>query len=162
VGTDIYINPATQEIYADFYNGILGTDLTWEQIFELTDRDINLQRVMNVMRFGAKTGRYDWIPDRAVGPTDDRLYEAELAENDRELCEILNKPMKELLKMETAKKRELLMTHRKEQLRKLVRVYYEKRGWTAHGIPTMKTLQRLGLWVFLNGETRARIAELTC
>ena len=31
-----------------------------------------------------------------------------------------------------------------------------------NGIPTMETLQRLGLWEFLNGETRARIAELTC
>jgi aldehyde:ferredoxin oxidoreductase len=158
---DIYINPASQEIYADFYNGILGTDLTWEQIFELTDRDINLQRVMNVMRFGAETGRYDWIPDRAVGPTEDRLYEAEQAENDRELCEILQKPMKELLKMTTAEKRELLMTHRKAQLRKLVRVYYEERGWNASGIPTVATLQRLGIWEFLNGETRTRIAELT-
>ena len=23
---DIYINPASQELYADFYNGMLGTD----------------------------------------------------------------------------------------------------------------------------------------
>ncbi|MDO9067973.1 MAG: aldehyde ferredoxin oxidoreductase C-terminal domain-containing protein, partial [Deltaproteobacteria bacterium] len=44
-GTDIYINPASQEIYADFYNGVLGTDLTWQEIFAQTDRDINLQRV---------------------------------------------------------------------------------------------------------------------
>ena len=27
-GADIYINPASQEIYADFYNGVLGTDLS--------------------------------------------------------------------------------------------------------------------------------------
>ena len=53
---DIYINPASQEIYADFYNGMLGTDLTWEEIFAQTDRDINLQRVMNVMRYGDGTG----------------------------------------------------------------------------------------------------------
>ena len=26
---------------------MLGTDLTWEEIFAQTDRDINLQRVMN-------------------------------------------------------------------------------------------------------------------
>ena len=53
----MFINPASQEIYADFYNGMLGTDLTWEQIFAQTDRDINLQRVMNVMVYGEKTGR---------------------------------------------------------------------------------------------------------
>jgi len=63
--TDIYINPASQEIYADFYNGMLGTNMTWEKIFEQTDRDINLQRVMNMMAYekkqvsmtGFRTGR---------------------------------------------------------------------------------------------------------
>ena len=83
--TDKYINPASQEIYADFYNGMLGTDLTWEEIFAQTDRDINLQRVMNVMVYGEETGEHDWIPDRAIGPTDDRLYEAERDYNDEEL-----------------------------------------------------------------------------
>ena len=73
--TDIYINPASQEIYADFYNGMLGTNMTWEKIFEQTDRDINLQRVMNMMAYEKKTGEHDWIPDRAIGPTEDRLYE---------------------------------------------------------------------------------------
>jgi aldehyde:ferredoxin oxidoreductase len=159
-GTDIYINPASQEIYADFYNGILGTDLTWEEIFAHTDRDINLQRVMNVMHYGNKTADYDWIPDRAIGPTDDRLYEAEHAENDQELCQVLGKPMKDIMRFTTAERRVLLMNHRKEQLRKLVRVYYEERGWTSSGIPTRETLERLGLWPFLSEETRARLATL--
>ena len=48
---DKYINPASQEIYAEFYNGMLGTNMTWEQIFEQTDRDINLQRIMNIMTY---------------------------------------------------------------------------------------------------------------
>ena len=48
--------------------------MTWEQIFEQTDRDINLQRVMNVMIYGKTTGEHDWIPERAIGPTDDHLY----------------------------------------------------------------------------------------
>ncbi|MBU4121409.1 MAG: hypothetical protein KKA48_07635, partial [Proteobacteria bacterium] len=82
--TDKFINPASQEIYAEFYNGMLGTDLTWEQIFAQTDRDINLQRVMNVMVYGAETGKNDWIPERAIGPLDDALYEAEGAYNDGE------------------------------------------------------------------------------
>jgi len=69
--TDIYINPASQEHYADFYNGMLGTGMTWQEIFEQTDRDINLQRVMNVMVYGTETAGHDRIPDRAVGPTED-------------------------------------------------------------------------------------------
>ena len=65
--TDKYINPASQEIYAEFYNGMLGTDLTWEQIFEHTDRDINLQRVMNVMASENRPGNMTGFP---TGPSD--------------------------------------------------------------------------------------------
>ncbi len=94
--TDKYINPASQEIYADFYNGMLGTDLTWEEIFAQTDRDINLQRVMNVMVYGAETGKQDWIPERAIGPIDDDLYDAEKEYNDGELCRFLGKSPEEI------------------------------------------------------------------
>ena len=44
----------------------------------------------------------------------------------------------------------MLMNHRKEQLRKLVKVYYEQRGWNGNGVPTVPTLQGLGLWGFLS------------
>ena len=157
--TDIYINPASQEIYADFYNGMLGTDLTWELIFEQTDRDINLQRVMNVMRYGKETGTHDWIPDRAIGPTDDLLYEAEKEYNDQELSTLLVKTLAEVQNMPTGEKRERLMNHRKEELRRLIEVYYEERGWNELGIPTVATLKHLGLWQFLTEETKSRISE---
>jgi aldehyde:ferredoxin oxidoreductase len=157
---DTFINPASQEIYADFYNAMLGTNLAWEEIFAQTDRDINLQRVMNVMRFGGDTSRMDWIPERAIGPTDDLLYEAEHTENDHELCQAFGLPMKDLMRRSTAEKREMLMNHRKEQLRKLVSVYYEQRGWNGNGIPNVATLQGLGLWGYLTDEARARITEL--
>jgi aldehyde:ferredoxin oxidoreductase len=158
---DIHINPASQEIYADFFNGILGTDMTWEQIFEQTDRDINLQRIMNAMRYGRNTGKHDWIPDRAIGSTDDRLYEAEQELNDRDLGKILGKSPEEIQAMPTAEKRKTLMNQRKRELHKLVRVYYDQRGWNKFGIPTVDTLKRLGLWKFLNEETKTGITEMT-
>ncbi len=158
--TDKYINPASQEIYADFYNGMLGTELTWEKIFEQTDRDINLQRVMNVMVYGRETGKHDWIPDRAIGPTDDPLYEAERDYHEGELSRILEKPLSDMTVMGTSEKREILISFRKEQLRKLIQIYYQERGWNDSGIPTIETLQRVGLWDFLNGETKTRISEL--
>lgn len=155
--TDIYINPASQEIYADFYNGMLGTNMTWEQIFERTDRDINLQRVMNVMAFEKTTGEHDWIPDRAIGPTEDVLYEKEKDYNDRQLSIILNKPLDEIRKMQTAQKREMLMNHRKEELKKLISVYYTQRGWNGAGIPKVETLKQIGLWNFLSEEARIKV-----
>jgi aldehyde:ferredoxin oxidoreductase len=158
--TDIYINPASQEIYAEFYNGMLGTELTWEKIFEQTDRDINLQRVMNVMVYGRETGKHDWIPDRAIGPTDDPLYEAERDYHDGELSRILEKPISDIAVMGPSEKREILIHFRKEQLRKLIQIYYQERGWNDSGIPTIETLERVGLWNYLNGETKTRISEL--
>jgi aldehyde:ferredoxin oxidoreductase len=158
---EMHINPASQELYAEFFNGMLGTDMTWEEIFEQTDRDINLQRVMNAMRYGRDTVKQDWIPDRAIGPTDDILYEAEAEYNDGEVSKILGKSIEEVRSVTTAVKREALMKHRKEELRKLIAHYYEKRGWSTSGIPTVDTLQRLGLWDFLKEETRERISEMT-
>jgi aldehyde:ferredoxin oxidoreductase len=158
--TDIYINPATQEIYADFYNGMLGTNMTWEKIFEQTDRDINLQRVMNIMVYEEATGEHDWIPDRAIGPTDDRLYETEKDYNDQQLSIILSKPLAQIQKMKTTEKREILMKHRKEELRKLIGVYYTERGWSAAGIPQVETLKQIGLWNFLSDEARTKVAAM--
>jgi len=159
-GRDVHINPASQELYADFYNGMLGTSLTWEQIFQQTDRDINLQRVMNVMSFGTKTFEHDWIPDRAIGPTEDALYEMEEKYNDRQLAAVWNKPVEEVEKMEVSLKREALMKHRKAELRKLIDVYYAQRGWTDKGIPEIDTLKKIGLWNFLSEETKIKIADL--
>jgi len=158
---DIYINPASQEIYADFFNGMIGTEMTWQEIFAKTDRDINLQRVMNVMVFGSETGKHDWIPDRAIGPTDDHLYDREKEYNDQEVARISGKTPAEIESMMSGEKREILMNHRKGELAKLVRVYYEERGWNASGIPTVAVLEQIGLWKYLNEATRVRISELT-
>lgn len=159
VNEDVYINPASQDIYADFYNGMLGTDLDWEQIFEQTDRDINLQRVMNVMKYGIATASYDWIPDRAIGPTEDCLYEAEADYCDAEVALILGKELSAIAAIPTEEKRQLLMKRRKEELARLVAVYYEERGWSHEGIPKIETLQKLGLWEHLGADTRKRLAE---
>jgi aldehyde:ferredoxin oxidoreductase len=158
---DKFINPASQEIYADFYNGMLGTDLTWEQIFTQTDRDINLQRVMNMMVYGAETGKQDWIPERAIGPIDDDLYEAEKAYHDEEISRLPGKSPEKIIGKPTGEKRELLMNRRKEQLRELIQAYYRERGWTPDGIPTPAILKQIGLWDFLTEEARVKITALT-
>jgi len=159
--TDKYINPASQQIYADFYNGMLGTDMTWEKIFEQTDRDINLQRVMNVMRYGGNTGSHDWIPDRAIGPIDDLLYETEQEYYDQEFAKLLAKPLTEIQAMPIGEKRAGFMSRRKEQLKELIHAYYDERGWNASGIPTIATLQKIGLWDFLNQESQEKLLELS-
>ena len=115
---------------------------------------------MNVMVYGAETGKHDWIPDRAIGATADDLYDAEAAYNDAELGRLLGKSPEEIAAMPTTAKREALMSHRKEELRALIQAYYRERGWSASGIPTPATLKGIGLWDYLTEEARARIASL--
>jgi len=157
-GKDIFINPATQEIYAEFYNGMFGTDMSWQKIFEQTDRDINLQRIMNILVYGKKTFEHDWIPDRAIGPIDGDLYENERDFNDQLLCDILEKPIDEVSTMQPEDKQKALIDYRKKQLRELIQSYYKERGWSETGIPTVDTLKNLGVWTYLTEEARVKIA----
>ncbi|MCG2741205.1 MAG: aldehyde ferredoxin oxidoreductase C-terminal domain-containing protein, partial [Syntrophaceae bacterium] len=114
----------------------------------------------NVMVYGKETARQDRIPDRAVGPTDDLLYDAEKEYNDRELAGFLGKPVADVQRLPTAEKREILMKRRQEQLRELIQVYYRARGWSSSGIPTPETLKKIGLWEFLTAEAKAKILEM--
>ncbi len=157
---DIYINPASQELYAEFYNGMMGTELTWQEIFAQTDRDINLQRVMNAMVFGRDTGKKDWIPERAIGPTDDGLYEIEKEYNDQAVGKIVGKDAQALGEMASGEKRAILMAHRKKELTRLIQAYYAERGWNDIGVPTEATLQQIGLWELLTDAAKARVSEL--
>ena len=68
---------------------------------------------------------------------------------------------KKLSGMTTTQKRELLMEHRKEQLRRLIDAYYQERGWNSCGIPMPETLKQLGLWEFLNDDARSVLTSLT-
>jgi aldehyde:ferredoxin oxidoreductase len=115
---------------------------------------------MNVMRYGKETGNHDWIPDRAIGPTEDSLYEAEAEFNDGEVASILDSSLDEVQKMPVSERRNELMKHRKSELKRLVQVYYEERGWNPEGIPTVSTLKYLELWQFLTAETKIRLKEL--
>jgi aldehyde:ferredoxin oxidoreductase len=115
---------------------------------------------MNAMIFGEGTGEHDWVPDRAIGPTDDDLYDAEKDFHDAELSKILDKSLEDIDKIHTKDKRETLMNFRKEQLRKLIRTYYRERGWNTNGVPKVETLKQVGLWDFLNQETQTKITEM--
>jgi aldehyde:ferredoxin oxidoreductase len=62
--------------------------------------------------------------------------------------------------MKVSEKRELLMKQRKGELDRLVRAYYDERGWNPLGIPTVPVLEEIGLWKFLDEATRMTISEL--
>ncbi len=52
------------------------------------------------------------------------------------------------------------MAYRKQELRKLIEVYYAERGWNVNGVPFIDTLQELGLWEFLTVQAQGSIMAL--
>jgi aldehyde:ferredoxin oxidoreductase len=73
----------------------------------------------------------------------------------------LQKPLGEVQMMGTAEKLSILMKHRKDELRKLISVYYRQRGWTEAGIPKVETLKQIGLWPYLSDEAKATITGMS-
>ncbi len=76
------------------------------------------------------------------------------------MCKLLGKPLAEVQPLPTTEKRAILMNRRKEELRRLIQVYYEERGWNAAGIPTVATLEKLGLWNFLTAATKTKLVSM--
>jgi hypothetical protein len=56
--------------------------------------------------------------------------------------------------MPVTDRRAILMGHRKAQLSELIQAYYLQRGWNRNGIPSLETLNSLGLWPFLSASAR--------
>lgn len=52
------------------------------------------------------------------------------------------------------------MKHRKEELKKLISIYYAQRGWNEAGIPKVETIKIIGLWNFLSDEAKAKITVM--
>ena len=109
--------------------------MAWQQIFEQTDRDINLQRVMNVMVYGEETARHDWIPDRAIGPTDDWLYELEREFNDWNWRVCSTRDPQKLPGMGTTEKRDAADGASQTGVIQADSGLLRERGWSERGFP---------------------------
>jgi aldehyde:ferredoxin oxidoreductase len=62
--------------------------------------------------------------------------------------------------MDTTDKRTELIAFRKQELTKLIQVYYAERGWNAGGVPFIDTLKELGLWEFLTLQAQGSMMAL--
>ena len=59
-----------------------------------------------------------------------------------------------------AARRRTVIKAQKEELKKLIGVYYAQRGWSATGIPKVETLKQIGLWNFLSDEAKTKVAAM--
>jgi aldehyde:ferredoxin oxidoreductase len=101
----------------------------------------NFQRIFN-LKMGYGRREHDRLPYRAVGPVTKEEYESRAERYDKQLVE---KYGFDITGKKTAEKVAVLRKFREEQYRKLQDAVYMRRGWTQDGIPTVETVQRLGI-----------------
>jgi len=131
--------PEHVENYTWLHEGVTGEKVTIDDILLQSERVYNFQRVFN-LRLGYGTRRYDYPPYRAMGPVTAAEYESRAERYDKSLREDVGVDPS---MMGTEEKMAILRKYREDRYEKLVDAVYKRRGWTADGVPSVETLQRL-------------------
>ncbi|KJS50188.1 MAG: aldehyde:ferredoxin oxidoreductase [Peptococcaceae bacterium BRH_c23] len=133
--------PEHVQNYVELYNGVTGSNIDNNELIRQSEVVYNFHRIFN-LRMGFGTREYDKVPYRAVGPVTLEEYDSRQDRYDGQLKEILNIDIEGKT---TEVKVQILRNYREEQYQKLCDAVYIRRGWNSNGIPTMDTLQRLGI-----------------
>jgi aldehyde:ferredoxin oxidoreductase len=142
-GMDAAKVPEHVQNYVELFRGVTGRDdiKTGEDLVRMSEVVYNFQRVFN-LKMGFGTREDDVIPYRSAGPVTDIEYESRAERYDQQLSELVGIDPEG---MSTTEKRKALRRYREEQYDKLIDAVYERRGWDANGIPTLDTIQELGI-----------------
>ena len=135
--------PEHVENYVEFYVGVTGREdvRSGDDLVFMSERVYNFQRVFN-LRLGYGRRAHDAIPYRSMGPVTPKEYESRRERYDAQLARDLGL---DPAGMSTAEKMAALRAHREAQYERLIDAVYERRGWTADGIPTLEKLAELGI-----------------
>ncbi|MCK4644076.1 aldehyde:ferredoxin oxidoreductase [bacterium] len=129
--------------YVEYQNAVTGWNINKEELILQSERAYNWQRALNVW-MGRGQRRDDWIPYRSMGPVTELEYVSRQERYDKQLAEIINKPLEEIEKMDVGKKVKLVYHHRQNQYQILSDAVYMRRGWTQNGVPTPVKMKQLG------------------
>ena len=127
--------------YANYFSAVTGRAVTPDDLITMSETVYNYQRIFN-LKMGFGTRAHDNIPYRAVGPVTAEEY---LSREERYDTDLVKKYGVDIEGKDTAWKVEKLRILREAQYETLTDAVYKRRGWTSNGIPTVKTVKRLGL-----------------
>ncbi len=133
--------PQHVQNYIDVYSAVTGTEVTNQDLVDMSERVYNLQRVFNI-RLGYGLRDHDAIPYRSAGPVTEEEYKSRVERYDKQLREWLDLDPEEMTIEEKMK------THREYRMgryEKLIDAVYERRGWNNNGVPTVEKLKALGI-----------------
>jgi aldehyde:ferredoxin oxidoreductase len=127
--------------YCEIASGVTGLEITKEKIIEQSEKVYNFQRVFNLRR-GYGRREHDWPPYRSVGPVTVEEYESRAERYDRQMLEEIGvDPAGKTVEEKIA----ITRKYREDRYAKLCDAVYKRRGWTTDGVPTVETLQKLGI-----------------
>ncbi len=132
--------PEHVQNYLDLFAAVTGRTITRDELILQSERVYNFQRVFQ-LRMGKGTRAQHTIPLRALGPVFPDEWEARGDYYDDQLREAGVDPAGKSSEEKIA----VLQKHRLEAWETLVDVVYKRRGWDERGIPTVETLNRLGI-----------------
>jgi aldehyde:ferredoxin oxidoreductase len=135
--------PEHVQNYVNLFAAVTGRDDVedTEDLIRMSEAVYNFQRLFN-LKMGYGTREHDAIPYRSAGPVTDVEYESRVDRYDQQLRETLKMDPTALT---TEQKRLALRRYREEQYEKLIDAVYDRRGWNREGIPTLETVQALGI-----------------
>ena len=133
--------PEHVQNYVEYFVGVTGRQdiKRGEDLVRMSEAVYNFQRVFN-LRLGFGTRQHDAIPYRSMGPVTAEEYESRAERYDQQLRELVGF---DPTGKSTAEKMAALREYRQAQYERLIDAVYERRGWTAKGVPTLETLRRL-------------------
>jgi aldehyde:ferredoxin oxidoreductase len=129
------------EWYAQYFSAVTGRQVQPVDLITMSEAVYNFQRIFN-LRLGYGRREHDRLPYRAMGPVTEVEYESRQERYDHQLMETHQINIEG---MSTTDKVARLRVLREAQYEKLVDAVYQRRGWTADGIPTVRTVRRLGI-----------------
>jgi aldehyde:ferredoxin oxidoreductase len=133
--------PEHVENYTWLYEGLTGQNVTPQDLIAQSERVYNFQRVF-ALRQGFGTREHDFPPYRAMGPVTAEEYESRAERYDNQLREEVGIDPTNL---STEEKMAQLREYRESRYENLLNAVYTRRGWNNDGIPTIATLQKIGI-----------------
>lgn len=133
--------PEHVQNYIDICNGVTGKRIDKHELIRESERVYNFQRVFNI-RMGKGLRVHDKVPYRSLGPVTVEEYQSRQLRYDGQLQELMGyNPVGKT----TEEKIQVMRKYREEQYEKLMDAVYQRRGWTAEGVPTAAHLKAIGM-----------------
>jgi aldehyde:ferredoxin oxidoreductase len=135
--------PEHVQNYADILSGVIGKEVSRQDLIDMSEKVYNWQRALNVFK-GKGRRKHDIPPFRSMGPVTELEYVSRKDRYDKQLKEFIGITEADLKAMKVSDRLKAIREYRLDQYQKLADAVYFRRGWTQNGVPTPQKMRSLG------------------